>query len=79
MDDFKIVDDVPADFQLVPLQRVAAAFACSERTLVKRLGELAVPITRLNRNTRGVTIADMARLLTKIQNHRPAGSALAGR
>lgn len=79
MNDFKIVDAVPVELQLVPLQRVAAAMSCSERTLLKRLGELSVPVTRLNRKTRGLTIADMARLLTKIQNHRPAGSALAGR
>ena len=75
MDDFNIVDDVPADFQLVPLQRVAAAFASTARTLVQRLDALAIPVTRF-RKTRGVTVADLARLLVKI---RPGISAMPGR
>lgn len=65
--------DVPAELRLIPIQRVSAAFSCSERTLLKRLQALGIPVTRLSHNTRGLSVADMARLLAKIQNHRPAG------
>jgi hypothetical protein len=79
MDDFKIVDPVPASLQLIPIQRIEAAMGCSHRTLVKRLDELGIPMTRVSHNTRGLTVADLGRFLVKIQNHRPIGSVPIGR
>jgi hypothetical protein len=76
MSEFKIVDDVPAAFRVVPLQRVETALGCSRRTLLKRLDAWEIPITRVSHNTQGLIIPDLERLVMII---RPGIELMLGR